>query len=115
MLVAEGMNSRRSRRAPRFVHGPHAGAWGWGRFSAIFIDVVELATIEPGVRLVCAHSPNSPIGAALTPPALASAVGLRRLGRTALEGPQIARFSSSPRLAGLAPSASPRGSRASLC
>ena len=64
-----------------------------GAFSAIFIDVVELATIEPGVRLVCAHSPNSPIGAALTPPALASAVGLRRLGRTALEGPQIARFS----------------------
>ena len=60
------MNSRRSRRALVFVHGPHAGAWGWGgAFSAIFIDVVELATIEPGVRLVCAHSPNSPIGAAL--------------------------------------------------
>ena len=73
--------------APMREHG--AG----GAFSAIFIDVVELATIEPGVRLVCAHSPNSPIGAALTPPALASAVGLRRLGRTALEGPQIARFS----------------------
>ena len=49
MLVAEGMNSRRSRRA-LVLHGPHAGAWGWGRFSAIFIDVVELATIEPGVR-----------------------------------------------------------------
>ena len=52
-----------------------------GAFSAIFIDVVELATIEPGVRadpafgellnfhvrLVCAHSPNSPAGVASAP------------------------------------------------
>ena len=49
-----------------------------GAFSAIFIDVVELATIEPGVsrpcyarrlnfhvRLVCAHSPNSPVESSL--------------------------------------------------
>ena len=50
MLVAEGMNSRRSRRALVLCMAPHAGAWGWGAFSAIFIDVVELATIEPGVR-----------------------------------------------------------------
>ena len=114
MLVAEGMNSRRSRRALVLCMAPMREHGAGGAFSAIFIDVVELATIEPGVRLVRAHSPNSLIGAALTPPALASAVGLRRLGRTALEGPQIARFSSSPRLAGLAPSASPRGSRASL-
>ena len=96
MLVAEGMNSRRSRRALVLCMAPMREHGAGGAFSAIFIDVVELATIEPGVRLVCAHSPNSPIGAALTPPALASAVGLRRLGRTALEGPQIARFS--PRL-----------------
>ena len=81
-----------------------------GAFSAIFIDVVELATIEPGVRADLATQGGSTftfawyaliartplIGAALTPPALASAVGLRRLGRTALEGLQIARFS--PRL-----------------
>ena len=93
MLVAEGMNSRRSRRALVLCMAPMREHGAGGAFSAIFIDVVELATIEPGVRLVCAHSPNSPIGAALTPPALASAVGLRRLGRTALEGPQIARFS----------------------
>ena len=50
MLVAEGMNSRRSRRALVFVHAPHAEHGAGGAFSAIFIDVVELATIEPGVR-----------------------------------------------------------------
>ena len=114
MLVAEGMNSRRSQRAmaPMREHG--AG----GAFSAIFIDVVELATFVGGLTLpfdwyaLIARTPR--LEPPWTPPALASAVGLRRLGRTALEGPQIARFSPSPRLAGLAPSASPRGSRASL-
>ena len=48
MLVAEGMNSRRSRRALVLCMAPHAGAWGWGRF--LCSPMVELATIEPGVR-----------------------------------------------------------------
>ena len=61
MLVAEGMNSRRSRRSSFCGDGPMREHGAGGAFSAIFIDVVELATIEPGVRLVCAHSPNSPI------------------------------------------------------
>ena len=65
MLVTEGMNSRRSRRALVLCMAPMREHGAGGAFSAIFIDVVELATIEPGVRLVCAHSPNSPIGAAL--------------------------------------------------
>ena len=99
MLVAEGMNSRRSRRALVLCMAPMR-EHGAGGFLAIFIDVVELATFVGGLTLpfdwyaLIARTPR--IGAALTPPALASAVGLRRLGRTALEGPQIARFS--PRL-----------------
>lgn len=48
MLVAEGMNSRRSRRALVLCMAPHAGAWGWGRF--LCSPMVELATIELGVR-----------------------------------------------------------------
>ena len=85
MLVAEGMNSRRSRRALVLCMAPMREHGAGGAFSAIFIDVVvELATIEPGVRLVCAHSPNSPIGAALDASgAGVGCVGLRRLGRTA--------------------------------
>ena len=69
---------------------------GWGRF-AIFIDVVELATFVGGLTLpfdwyaLIARTPR--LEPPWTPLALASAVGLRRLGRTALEGPQIARFS----------------------
>ena len=88
-----------------------------GAFSAIFIDVVELATFVGGLTLPFdwyALIAELPDWSRLGRLRLASAVGLRRLGRTALEGPQIARFSPSPRLAGLAPSASPRGSRASL-
>ena len=50
MPAAEGMKSRRSRRAPRFVHGP-CGAWGWGLSAVIFIDVVELATFVGGLTL----------------------------------------------------------------
>ena len=49
MLVAEGMNSRRSRRALVLCMAMREHGAG-GAFSAIFIDVVELATIEPGVR-----------------------------------------------------------------
>ena len=119
MLVAEGMNSRRSRRALVLCMAPMREHGAGGAFSAIFIDVVELATFVGGLTLpfdwyaLIARTPR--LEPPWTPPALASAVGLRRLGRTALEGPQIARFSPSPRLAGLAPSASPRGSRASLC
>ena len=77
--------------APMREHG--AG----GAFSAIFIDVVELATFVGGLTLpfdwyaLIARTPRLELP--WTPPALASAVGLRRLGRTALEGPQIARFS----------------------
>ena len=48
MLVAEGMNSRRSRRALVLCMAPHAGSWGWGRF--LCSPMVELATIELGVR-----------------------------------------------------------------
>ena len=50
MLVAEGMNSRRSRRALVLCMAPMREHGAGGAFSAIFIDVVELATIEPGVR-----------------------------------------------------------------
>ena len=112
------MNSRRSRRALVLCMAPMREHGAGGAFSAIFIDVVELATFVGGLTLpfdwyaLIARTPR--LEPPWTPPALASAVGLRRLGRTALEGPQIARFSPSPRLAGLAPSASPRGSRASL-
>ena len=80
MLVTEGMNSRRSRRALVLCMAPHAGAWAGGAFSAIFIDVVELADrtrrssrpcyarrLNFHVRLVCAHSPNSPAGVASAP------------------------------------------------
>ena len=90
--------------------------------------VVELVTIEHGVRAdsplascstftfawyaLIARTPR--LEPPWTPPALASAGVVHQQARTALEGPQIARFFSSPRLAGLAPSASPRGSRASL-
>ena len=96
MLVAEGMNSRRSRRAS-FCAWPPCGSMGLGALSAIFIDVVELATFVGGLTLpfdwyaLIARTPR--LEPPWTPPALASAVGLRRLGRTALEGPQIARFS----------------------
>ena len=64
-----GMNSRRGRRALVLCMAPMREHGAGGAFSAIFIDVVELATFVGGltftVRLVCAHSPNSPIGAAL--------------------------------------------------
>ena len=50
MLVAEGMNSRRSRRALVLCMAPMREHGAGGAFSAIFIDVVELATIEPGVE-----------------------------------------------------------------
>ena len=88
-----------------------------GAFSAIFIDVVELATFVGGLTLPFdwyALIARTPDWSRLDASGAGVGCGLRRLGRTALEGPQIARFSS-PRLAGLAPSASPRGSRASLC
>ena len=99
MLVAEGMNSRRSRRALVLCMAPMREHGAGGAFSAIFIDVVELATFVGGLTLpfdwyaLIARTPR--LEPPWTPPALASAV-LRRLGRTALEGPQIARFS--PRL-----------------
>ena len=74
------MNSRRSRRALVFVHAPHAehgagGAflcyhlwWSWLRSNPAF----ELTSafgelLNFHVRLVCAHSPNSPVGAASAP------------------------------------------------
>ena len=120
------MNSRRSRRALVFVHAPHA-EHGAGALSLLSF-VVELVTIEHGVRAdsplascstftfawyaLIARTPR--LEPPWTPPALASAGVVHQQARTALEGPQIARFSPSPRLAGLAPSASPRGSRASL-
>ena len=44
------MNSRRSRRALVLCMAPMREHGAGGAFSAIFIDVVELATIEPGVR-----------------------------------------------------------------
>ena len=97
MLVAEGMNSRRSRRALVLCMAPMREHGAGGAFSAIFIDVVELATFVGGLTLpfdwyaLIARTPR--LEPPWTPPALASAVGLRRLGRTALEGPQIARFS----------------------
>ena len=50
MLVAEGMNSRRSRRALVLCMAPMREHGAGGAFSIIIIDVVELATIEPGVR-----------------------------------------------------------------
>ena len=50
MLVAEGMNSRRSRRA-LVLHGPMREHGAGGAFSAIFIDVVELATFVGGLTL----------------------------------------------------------------
>ena len=79
MLVAEGMNSRRSRRALVLCMAPHAGAWGWGALSLLsllmwwswlrsnpaFEPTLLRKAAQLSVRLVCAHSPNSPIGAAL--------------------------------------------------
>ena len=47
MLVAEGMNSRRSRRALVLCMAP-CGSMGLGAL-AIFIDVVELATFVGGL------------------------------------------------------------------
>ena len=109
------------------VKAPGREAGGWGALS-LLPDVVELATIEPGVRADLATQGGSTFTfdlraliartrplSGLEPPARASAGVVRRRVRTALEGPQIARFFPSLRLAGLAPSASPRGSPASLC
>ena len=116
MLVAEGMNSRRSRRALVLCMAP-CGSMGLGALSAIFIDVVELATFVGGLTLpfdwyaLIARTPR--LEPPWTPPALASAVGLRRLGRTALEGPQIARFSLASACRASA-FCTPRGSRASF-
>ena len=110
------------------VKAPPAGRLGVGGALSLLPDVVELATIEPGVRADLATQGGStftfdlraliartrPLEWPGAPPARASAGVVRRRVRTALEGPQIARFSPSLRLAGLAPSASPRGSPASL-
>ena len=109
------MNSRRSRRALVLCMAPHAGAWGWGALSLLSLLMWwSWLRSNPAFDWYALIARTPRLEPPWTPPALASAVGLRRLGRTALEGPQIARFSPSPRLAGLAPSASPRGSRASL-
>ena len=51
MLVAEGMNSRRSRRALVLCMAPMREHGAGGAFSAIFIDVVELATFVGGLTL----------------------------------------------------------------
>ena len=110
------------------VKAPPAGRLGAGGLAALLPDVVELATIEPGVR---ADPPSAscstftfdwyaliartrPLERPPRPSGAASAGVVHRLARIGLEGPPIARFSPSPRLAGLVPSASPRGSRASL-
>ena len=67
--------------------------WSWLRSNPALSRPCYARRLNFHVRLVCAHSPNSPIGAALTPPALASAGVAHRLARIGLEVPQIARFS----------------------
>ena len=44
------------------------------------------------VRLVCAHSPNSPVGVASAPFGAASAGVVRRLGRNGLKRPRLLRI-----------------------
>ena len=93
---------------------PHAGAWGWGAFSAIFIDVVELATIEPGVRADLATQGGStftfdwyaliartrPLEWPPRPSGASSAGVVHRLARTGLGAALLARICYLPRLAG---------------
>ena len=89
-----------------------------GAFSAIFIDVVELATFVGGLTLpfdwyaLIARTPRlSRLDASGAGVGCGATSARPYCARRASD---CAIFSPSPRLAGLAPSASPRGSRASL-
>ena len=94
------------------VKAPPAGRLGAGGLAALLPDVVELATIEPGVRadppsascstftfawyvLIARTRPLEP----WTPPALASAGVVHRLARIGLEGPLLVHISQSRLLA----------------
>ena len=114
MLVAEGMNSRRSRRASFCAWLPMREHGAGGAFSAIFIDVVELATIEPGVRADLATQGGStftfdwyaliartrPLEWPPRPSGASSAGVVHRLARTGLGAALLARICYLPRLAG---------------
>ena len=105
--------ARRSRLGAAARKGsPGREAGGWGALS-LLPDVVELATIEHGVR---ADSPSAscstftfawyaltartrPLEPPWTPPALASAGVVHRLARIGLEGPLLVHISQSRLLA----------------
>ena len=113
LLVAEGMNSRRSRRALVFVHAPHAEHGAAGALSLLSF-VVELVTIEPGVRADLATQGGStftfdwyalitrtrPLEWPPRPFGAASAGVVRRRVRISLVQPLLRRISHSLPLAG---------------
>ena len=99
------MNSRRSRRALVFVHAPHAEHGAGGAFLAIICggagyDRTRRSSLTSAfgellnfhVRLVCAHSPNSPVERPPRPSGASSAGVVHRLARTGLEGLRLRDF-----------------------